>query len=348
MLRSAARLILTAAIAAASLPSAAVAQGRIVERHGDWQIRCERQTGAPSEQCALIQNVQAQDRANVGLTVIFLLTADRQARILRVLAPLGVLLPSGLGLSIDGNEVGLAGFVRCVSEGCVAEVELEDGLIERFEAGETATFVIFQTPEEGIGIPISLNGFADGFAALENPPPPPTVDDEQVPSAIASVATQTRPVDAADAPNDRFGAAFGEGEADTRTALDQLMEDDLFPFAAGIAAVLVLILLTALFFLLQKPRKTRKQRREATLSAEAGTDDVEPRAAGRERLSPNEAADDVVEEGAVGLDQLGADAFDEAAPSPRPSPRARRLNDGRPPRRIAGPSDGRPSAPRRS
>jgi len=27
--------------------------------------------------------------------------------------------------------------------------------------------VIFQTPEEGIGIPIELNGFTAGFSALE-------------------------------------------------------------------------------------------------------------------------------------------------------------------------------------
>ena len=33
-------------------------------------------------------------------------------------------------------------------------------------SGKTATFVIFQTPEEGIGIPISLNGFGPGFDAL--------------------------------------------------------------------------------------------------------------------------------------------------------------------------------------
>jgi invasion protein IalB len=29
-----------------------------------------------------------------------------------------------------------------------------------------ATFIIFQTPEEGIGIPLSLAGFDEGYAAL--------------------------------------------------------------------------------------------------------------------------------------------------------------------------------------
>ena len=58
------------------------------------------------------------------------------------------------------------GFVRCLPNGCVAEVILEDKLLDQLETGKTATFIIFQTPEEGIGIPISLNGFGDGFKAL--------------------------------------------------------------------------------------------------------------------------------------------------------------------------------------
>jgi invasion protein IalB len=134
--------------------------------HGDWQVRCDTPAGAQSEQCVLMQFVTAEDRENVGLTVIVLKTADRKARIMRVLAPLGVLLPSGLGLKIDDADMGRAGFVRCLPNGCVAEVILEDDLLKQLDTGKTATFIIFQTPEEGIGIPISLNGFKAGFDEL--------------------------------------------------------------------------------------------------------------------------------------------------------------------------------------
>ncbi|HVZ14681.1 MAG TPA: invasion associated locus B family protein [Bauldia sp.] len=134
--------------------------------HGDWQIRCDTPAGAQAEQCVLMQFVTAEDRDNVGLTVIVLKTADKKARIMRVLAPLGVLLPSGLGLKIDSTDMGRAGFVRCQPSGCVAEVILEDKLLTALRSGTTATFIIFQTPEEGIGIPISLNGFGEGFDAL--------------------------------------------------------------------------------------------------------------------------------------------------------------------------------------
>lgn len=142
------------------------AQGAVRSVHGDWQMRCDTPAGAQEEQCALIQNVTADDRENVGLSVIVLKTADKQSRLLRVLAPLGVLLPMGLGLRVDDADVGRAGFVRCLPNGCIVEVVMQDDLIDKMQKGSAATFVIFQTPEEGIGIPISLNGFSDGFAAL--------------------------------------------------------------------------------------------------------------------------------------------------------------------------------------
>ena len=162
-------LALVAALAvtfalAASDP--AFAQGAVKSVHKNWQIRCDTPPGAKAEQCALIQSVTAEDRANIGLTVIVLKTADQKSKLMRVVAPLGVLLPSGLGLKIDNADVGRAGFVRCLPNGCIAEVVMDDELIKKLRTGKTSTFIIFQTPEEGIGFPMSLAGFGEGYDKL--------------------------------------------------------------------------------------------------------------------------------------------------------------------------------------
>ena len=155
-----------AIVLAAASNQPALAQGAVKSVHQDWQIRCDTPPGAKAEQCALIQSVTAEDRANVGLTVIMLKTADAKNRLLRVVAPLGVLLPSGLGLKIDQADIGRAGFVRCLPNGCIAEVVMDDDLLKKLRAGQNATFIIFQTPEEGIGFPMSLKGFGDGYDKL--------------------------------------------------------------------------------------------------------------------------------------------------------------------------------------
>jgi len=133
---------------------------------GAWQVRCGRPAGARAEKCALVQSVKAEDRRNVSLTIIFLRSFTDDKKLLRIVAPLGVLLPTGLGLKIDGEDVGHAPFLKCGQIGCVAEVIADDKLMDKLKTGKNAIFIIFQTPEEGIGVPIDLAGFSDGLTQL--------------------------------------------------------------------------------------------------------------------------------------------------------------------------------------
>ena len=44
---------------------------------------------------------------------------------------------------------------------------LQDEVIKKMMGGGTAMFIIFDTPEAGIGIPVSLQGFGDALANLK-------------------------------------------------------------------------------------------------------------------------------------------------------------------------------------
>ena len=153
---------------AGPLPAAAqVGSGTVKGQHGDWQVVCKAPPpGAKNEVCALVQSVTAEDRNNVGLTVYFQAFSNG-TRVLRVFAPLGVLLPPGLGLKIDDRDVGNAPFLRCQNFACYAQVVADEKLIDQLKTGKTAVFIIFQTEEAGIGIPISLNGFSQALGLLK-------------------------------------------------------------------------------------------------------------------------------------------------------------------------------------
>lgn len=140
--------------------------GVVRAQHGEWQLVCKPPPpGAKAEVCALVQSVTAEDRGNVGLTV-YLQKFSNGTRVLRVFAPVGVLLPPGLGLKIDNADVGNAPFLRCHTFACYAQVVMDDALVAKLKAGKQALFIIYQTEEAGIGIPISLNGFDKAIAAL--------------------------------------------------------------------------------------------------------------------------------------------------------------------------------------
>ncbi|MEM7747051.1 MAG: invasion associated locus B family protein [Pseudomonadota bacterium] len=141
--------------------------GEVLSEFGHWQLVCRAPPpGSKKQVCALVQSVTAEDRNNVGLTVYFQKFSNG-TRVLRVFAPLGVLLPAGLGLKIDGKDVGHAPFLRCHTFACYAQVVVEEKLVKQFSTGKKAHFIIFQSQEEGIAIPISLDGFQKGLSSLK-------------------------------------------------------------------------------------------------------------------------------------------------------------------------------------
>nr|WP_272211859.1 invasion associated locus B family protein [Marinicella sp. W31]MDC2877748.1 invasion associated locus B family protein [Marinicella sp. W31] len=175
----AAALIAPAAINASAQDSTAPQTGENIQlggeqdptmvraNHGAWSMICDQPPGASLEQCALMQNVIADDRPEIGLSIAVLKTADRQATLLRILSPLGVFLPEGMGLFVDGVNIGKASFSRCYLDGCYVEVDLDDDLMNIMRVGSEAVFTLnFSVDQDTIGIPVDLTGFGEGFDAL--------------------------------------------------------------------------------------------------------------------------------------------------------------------------------------
>lgn len=174
------------AVIAVATVGAAMAQGVVRGNFNDWELRCEQQQGK-EEQCILYQNVADEKDSSINIVAVILRIAEQTSGattptrkpVLRVIAPLGVLLPRGLGLrvesatekSADGKpvvkDIGSTGFVKCVPSGCVAEVEIDDKLHNELKNGSTATFIIFDKPNEGRGLPLALNGYERGIQALK-------------------------------------------------------------------------------------------------------------------------------------------------------------------------------------
>ena len=154
------------ALLAAAGTAGAVDQTAVKSQHGFWQVVCKTPEGGKAELCVLIQDVTSESNPDVQLSVQFHQSPDG-TKVLRVHAPLGVLLPRGLGLQIDSEKVGNAQFVRCQLVGCVAQVTLPPELLAKFAKGKTAWFVIYQTQEQGIGIPVALSGLAEALAELK-------------------------------------------------------------------------------------------------------------------------------------------------------------------------------------
>ena len=142
------------------------AESEAVSTHGDWSLECSGTNEAESRNCSLVNRVMDESEDAIQLDVFVWHSVKDHASILQVRAPLGVLLTAGLGLKIDNKDIGSAGFVRCLPEGCFVEMAMDEALIQTFLNGKDALFIVFKSPNEGVGIPVSMAGFREGYTSL--------------------------------------------------------------------------------------------------------------------------------------------------------------------------------------
>ena len=150
---------------------AAAPTAETIATHGAWQIQCSVAPAggeqAGKKACGMVQISRSEKNAKVVLSLIVQKSkqGDKEQTTMRVLVPIGVYLPTGVALEIDGAAVGRAPFVRCRPQICEAFAEVSPESLAKLKKGTAANFILYEAPGLGIPMKISLEGFS---AALDN------------------------------------------------------------------------------------------------------------------------------------------------------------------------------------
>lgn len=146
----------------------------IVAEHGQWKIQCESAPAAaegqpPQRQCGMVQTAKNEKNPKATLTLVLVRTVagDKTQINMRVIAPIGVFLPTGVALEIDGGAVGRVPFTRCMPQVCMAFAEASAETLVKMKKGKEANFIIYEAPGIGLPMKLSLSGFSAGLADLE-------------------------------------------------------------------------------------------------------------------------------------------------------------------------------------
>jgi invasion protein IalB len=138
----------------------------VVAEHGAWKIQCETPQAPEGQQatrqCGMIQTAQNEKNPKATLTLVLVRTVagDKATINMRVIAPIGVFLPTGVALEIDGNAVGRVPFTRCMPQVCMAFAEASPETLAKMKKGNEANFIIYEAPGIGLPMKLSLSGFS--------------------------------------------------------------------------------------------------------------------------------------------------------------------------------------------
>jgi invasion protein IalB len=145
----------------------------LIAENGQWKVQCENipaMNGQPaSRQCGMIQVTQSDKNPKASLTLVLvrLVQNGKAMYNMRVIAPIGVFLPTGVALEIDGNAVGRVPFTRCMPQICMAFAEASPDTVAKLKKGKLANFIIYEAPGIGLPMKLSLEGFSASLAALD-------------------------------------------------------------------------------------------------------------------------------------------------------------------------------------
>lgn len=140
---------------------------------GPWKVECGQapaQGGQPAKkQCGMVQLTRSEKNKNIGLSLIVMkmVNGDKSVTMMRVMAPIGVYLPTGVALEIDGAAVGRVPFTRCRPQICEALAEASAPTLEKMKKGNAANFIIYEGPGAGMPMKVSLEGFSKALAELD-------------------------------------------------------------------------------------------------------------------------------------------------------------------------------------
>jgi invasion protein IalB len=141
-----------------------------VATHGKWAVQC---TELPKEQggksCGMIQNTKSDKDERVAISIIVskVTQQGKTVTFMRILAPIGVYLPTGIPVEIDGAALpNRLPFSRCLPRMCEGFGEASPETLTKFKKGTTATFYLYDRPGNGYPMNISLEGFGAALAEL--------------------------------------------------------------------------------------------------------------------------------------------------------------------------------------
>lgn len=150
----------------------------VIATHGAWKVQCEEMPAGDAaaglepgqKMCVMVQVTRSEKNPKAGLTLVLVKSKQggKNVTMMRVIAPIGVFLPTGVALEIDGAAVGRVPFTRCMPQICMAFAEASPETLDKMKKGSAANFIIYEAPGLGLPMKISLDGFSAAFDALEN------------------------------------------------------------------------------------------------------------------------------------------------------------------------------------
>lgn len=141
-----------------------------VTRHGDWFVGCQEVTadGKTIKACEMQQILEETNSGKAFIRISVLYPRGSERPVLRIIAPIGVLLQPGLKMKIDNGKENTLPFAICIAQpaACIVELVMPNQLVSAMKRGNAGTFTVTFPRNQVVAAPFSLAGFTKSIGEV--------------------------------------------------------------------------------------------------------------------------------------------------------------------------------------
>ncbi len=132
-----------------------------------WSTTCTGATRSSIADCAIEQRVFLSQTGQLFGAMTIRVPADTRAPVMMLQLPLGLFLPAGIAIAVDGGTPEALPVQTCEASGCYAGSPISAALLAAMKKGSQLGITFQNMQKKSITMPISLSGFTAAFSAIE-------------------------------------------------------------------------------------------------------------------------------------------------------------------------------------
>jgi len=142
-----------------------------------WHKFCSNDKNRPDakESCLTVKEARSKDgKFLAGAALIE--EQGNQRKLFRITVPLGMQIPQGTRITVDGDQPLKGHYIVCLPNGCLADHDASPEFISKLKNGQTIVLQAINMPGQAVSYPIPL---ADFGKANDGPPTDPKKFEEE-------------------------------------------------------------------------------------------------------------------------------------------------------------------------
>lgn len=132
-----------------------------------WSSKCVRETRKSPEECYVEELLYASNTAQPIASVAVKTSSDKANPTLLVRVPMGLFLPAGVNVQIDGGKLQPVPLQTCEAQACYGELQLSSTLISALTGGKQLSVIFQNLTKKEVKLPFPLEGFDTAYKNVQ-------------------------------------------------------------------------------------------------------------------------------------------------------------------------------------